>query len=111
MKRIYTILALVCFTATSMFAQLIINEVLYDPSNSGLLGDANGDGTYSQTQDEFIEFFNNSIPYSHHLLFVYNKGGNHYVNAMFVTIFFIFSSLFDIIHRTNQLKFLNCIIK
>ena len=60
MKRIYTILALVCFTATSMFAQLIINEVLYDPSNSGLLGDANGDGTYSQTQDEFIEFFNNS---------------------------------------------------
>jgi hypothetical protein len=37
---------------------LIINEVLYDPSNVGLDGDANGDGKYSQEQDEFIEFFN-----------------------------------------------------
>jgi hypothetical protein len=39
---------------------LIINEVLYDPSNSGLLGDANGDGLYDQGQDEFIEFYNNT---------------------------------------------------
>jgi hypothetical protein len=39
---------------------LIINEVLYDPSNSGLDGDANGDGVYSQAEDEFIEFYNNS---------------------------------------------------
>jgi Lamin Tail Domain len=38
---------------------LIINEVLYDPSNSGLAGDANNDGIYNQTQDEFIEFVNN----------------------------------------------------
>jgi hypothetical protein len=38
--------------------QLLINEVLYDPSNSGLDGDANGDGTYSQAQDEFLEFVN-----------------------------------------------------
>lgn len=37
---------------------LIINEVLYDPSNAGLDGDANGDGKYSQEQDEFIEFVN-----------------------------------------------------
>ncbi|WP_157859451.1 lamin tail domain-containing protein [Chryseobacterium angstadtii] len=37
---------------------LIINEVLYDPSNVALEGDANGDGKYSQEQDEFIEFFN-----------------------------------------------------
>lgn len=37
---------------------LIINEVLYDPSNVALDGDANGDGKYSQEQDEFIEFVN-----------------------------------------------------
>lgn len=37
---------------------LLINEVLYDPSNSGLNGDANGDGVYAQAEDEFIEFFN-----------------------------------------------------
>lgn len=39
-------------------AQLIINEVCYDPSNTGLAGDANGDGTYDQTQDEFVELIN-----------------------------------------------------
>lgn len=38
--------------------KLLINEVLYDPSNSGLAGDANGDGVYSQAQDEFLEFVN-----------------------------------------------------
>ncbi len=38
--------------------QILINEVLYDPSNSGLAGDANGDGIYAQNQDEFIEFIN-----------------------------------------------------
>ena len=37
---------------------LIINEVLYDPSNEGLDGDANGDGTYVHDDDEFIEFVN-----------------------------------------------------
>jgi hypothetical protein len=40
-------------------ANLIINEVLYDPSNAGLVGDANGDGVYGQNQDEFIELYNN----------------------------------------------------
>lgn len=39
-------------------AQLIFNEVCYDPSNVGLEGDANGDGTYNQTQDEFVELIN-----------------------------------------------------
>lgn len=39
---------------------IIINEVLYDPSNSGLAGDANGDGVYGQDEDSFIEFFNAS---------------------------------------------------
>lgn len=39
-------------------ARIIINEVLYDPSNSGLDGDANGDGVYGQDDDSFIEFIN-----------------------------------------------------
>ncbi len=37
---------------------IIMNEVLYDPSNNGLDGDANGDGQYAQNEDEFIEFVN-----------------------------------------------------
>ncbi len=43
---------------TATYGQLIINEVLYDPFNTALEGDANGDGVYDQTQDEFIEFIN-----------------------------------------------------
>ncbi len=39
---------------------LILNEILYDPSNSGLEGDANGDGVYAQSEDEFVEFVNTS---------------------------------------------------
>lgn len=38
--------------------QMIVNEILYDPSNNALDGDANGDGTYAQAEDEFIEFVN-----------------------------------------------------
>ncbi|TYP97420.1 Calx-beta domain-containing protein [Tenacibaculum adriaticum] len=38
---------------------VIINEVLYDPP-TGLAGDANGDGTRDATDDEFIEFYNDS---------------------------------------------------
>lgn len=58
MKKFYFLLVLIlCFTAQNK-AQLIINEVLYDPSNIGLEGDANGDSTYNQAQDEFIEFVN-----------------------------------------------------
>jgi len=37
---------------------LIFNEILYDPSNIGLSGDANGDGVYDQNQDEFVEIVN-----------------------------------------------------
>jgi uncharacterized protein YuzE len=36
-----------------------INEVLFDPP-SGTAGDANGDGTRSASEDEFIEFVNDS---------------------------------------------------
>jgi len=39
---------------------LILNEILYDPSNNGLDGDANGDGVYAQNEDEFVEFVNTS---------------------------------------------------
>lgn len=43
--------------ATSSFG-LILNEILYDPSNNGLDGDANGDGAYVHREDEFLEFVN-----------------------------------------------------
>lgn len=39
---------------------LLLNEILYDPSNNALDGDANGDGAYAQAADEFIEIINNS---------------------------------------------------
>lgn len=39
---------------------LLLNEILYDPSNAGLQGDANGDGVYAQNEDEFLELINNS---------------------------------------------------
>ena len=39
------------------FLGFLINEVNYDPA-SGAAGDANGDGTRSPLEDEFIEFFN-----------------------------------------------------
>tara|TARA_B100000780_G_scaffold277631_1_gene248812 strand:- start:1176 stop:2120 length:945 start_codon:yes stop_codon:yes gene_type:complete len=39
---------------------VLLNEILYDPSNSGLEGDANGDGQYAQSEDEFLEFVNMS---------------------------------------------------
>lgn len=57
MKRILFILPflMACLQASS---QIIINEILYDPSNTDLLGDANNDGFYAQAEDEFIEFIN-----------------------------------------------------
>jgi hypothetical protein len=57
MKTIFTFVFVILMSAYS-HGQLIINEVLYDPSNTGLEGDANGDGVYNQVQDEFIEFVN-----------------------------------------------------
>lgn len=51
-------LVLACLMAYTCPAQVIINEILYDPSNTGLAGDANGDGVYDQVQDEFIELVN-----------------------------------------------------
>ena len=40
------------------YNNLHLNEVLYDPSNSGLDGDANGDGEYVHNDDEFVELVN-----------------------------------------------------
>ena len=57
MRRFLTILALLS-VSTFTYGQLIINEVLYDPSNNALDGDANGDGVYDQEEDTFIEFVN-----------------------------------------------------
>jgi len=42
----------------AQIAQIILNEILYDPSNSGLAGDSNNDGVYAQADDEFIELVN-----------------------------------------------------
>ncbi len=41
---------------------LIINEVNYDPAD-GLAGDANGDGVREANQDEFVEIYNDSLPF------------------------------------------------
>lgn len=46
-------------SGASLSTTLVFNEVLYDPP-AGSAGDANRDGTASTTQDEFIEFINNS---------------------------------------------------
>lgn len=48
---------------STAFGQIIINEVLYDPSNNALDGDANGDGVYDQEADAFIEFVNAGTTY------------------------------------------------
>ena len=44
----------------STISGFVLNEVLYDPSNISLQGDANNDGVYVQDEDEFIEFVNNT---------------------------------------------------
>lgn len=41
-------------------ANLIFNEILYDPGATVADGDANGDGVRDANQDEFIELINNS---------------------------------------------------
>jgi len=37
---------------------LIVTEILFDPSSDAILGDANGDGTRDSRSDEFIELYN-----------------------------------------------------
>lgn len=61
MKKLITLFALFLVTGSVSYGQLIINEVLYDPSNNVLDGDANGDGVYDQEADAFIEFINDGF--------------------------------------------------
>ncbi|MEM7375204.1 MAG: lamin tail domain-containing protein [Bacteroidota bacterium] len=60
MKNLYVFACLLFASSHLMFGQLIINEICYDPSNSGLDGDTNGDGAYAQAEDEFLELYNNT---------------------------------------------------
>ncbi|PQJ81160.1 lamin tail domain-containing protein [Polaribacter glomeratus] len=57
MKKIYFLVLAFALFSSTMSAQLIINEVLFDPA-SDITGDANGDGTRSPNDDEFIELVN-----------------------------------------------------
>ena len=63
MKHFNTLL-LLCAISTTMNAQLVLNEALYDPANDvpagTASGDANGDGTRDASEDEFLEFINAS---------------------------------------------------
>jgi hypothetical protein len=63
MKKLFTLICLIIIGSTAVYSQVIINEVLYDPSNSSLDGDANGDGVYEQEGDAFIEFVNSGNAY------------------------------------------------
>ncbi|MEQ8469648.1 MAG: lamin tail domain-containing protein [Marinoscillum sp.] len=57
LRNCLVLCALMIGTCTATYGQLIINEVLADPA-SDAPGDANGDGTRSASDDEFIEFVN-----------------------------------------------------
>jgi len=57
MKKFYFLLFVFALFSSTISAQLIINEVLFDPA-SDITGDANGDGTRSPNDDEFIELVN-----------------------------------------------------
>ena len=59
MNKVFSLFLFFSLISCPLSAQLIINEVLFDPP-SGIAGDANGDGTRSASEDEFIEFINNS---------------------------------------------------
>jgi hypothetical protein len=49
--------AVLSLNATKSQAQVVINEVHYNPAND-ISGDANGDGIRSSSQDEFVEIVN-----------------------------------------------------
>ncbi len=53
------ILVLLLASVPARAASIVINEFLADPA-TGILGDANGDGLSSSTQDEFVELVNSS---------------------------------------------------
>jgi len=51
---------LALYVLTEEYANIILNELLWDPSDIGLDGDANGDGVYDFADDEFVEIVNNN---------------------------------------------------
>lgn len=55
----YLFIVVFILNVASAEASVIFNEIFSDPA-SGLMGDANGDGVRSGTQDEFVEILNNS---------------------------------------------------
>jgi len=57
MKKIVFICFSWVFIITNSVAQVVINEVHYNPAND-ISGDANGDGVRSASHDEFIELVN-----------------------------------------------------
>lgn len=59
MKKFYAVIILMMILGQLATAQLVLNEVLYDPP-SGIEGDANKDGVRDSSQDEFLEFVNTS---------------------------------------------------
>ena len=52
--------AFLSISMTVMSQDIVFNEVHYDPSNVGFVGDANGDGVLGLRDDEFIEIVNSS---------------------------------------------------
>lgn len=60
MKKNYLLMLLFLVTST-LTAQLVLNETLYDPATSGLDGDANRDGANNYLDDEFVEFVNAGV--------------------------------------------------
>ena len=54
------LLMLIASSAVPASAQIVINELLPDPTGPGGTGDANNDGVVSATQDEFVEIVNDS---------------------------------------------------
>lgn len=65
MKQFYTLLLLCVMSATLSAQGLVLNEALFDPAPTTTPagtqnGDANEDGTRDASDDEFMEFINNS---------------------------------------------------
>lgn len=57
MKKFYLLFLFSIICATTS-AQLVLNEILFDPASVGVTGDANRDGVRSADNDEFLEFVN-----------------------------------------------------
>ena len=66
MKNMWFVLSLIVWLGvrhSGLQAAIVINEFLADPP-SGLVGDANQDGTRHASQDEFVELFNKGLEFA-----------------------------------------------